>query len=110
METKTGPQGKEFWDNVRETVSGGLREMRNRGEEFARQGRLHMDIFQEERRLKEVYCTLGELSFDLIKHSQEVAESHPRIKELADRARYYEGEIERLRAEQKKQRDSTTAK
>lgn len=104
--SKTGSQGKEFWDNVRETVTGGLREMRARGEVLARQGRLHMDIFQEERRLKEVYTALGETVCDLIKTNQEVSDKNPRIKELNERALYYQNEIERLKSELKQQKEA----
>jgi hypothetical protein len=105
-QTKTESQGREFWDNLRDTVSGGLREMRTRGEELARQGRLHMDLFQEERRLKEVMCAIGETTYGLLKAGQDVSDKNARIKELTDRARYYEGEIERLRSEIRRQKEA----
>ena len=52
-------QEKNMWEDIRDTVRGGMKDLRNVGDELARQGRLRMDIFQTERRLKSAYEELG---------------------------------------------------
>jgi hypothetical protein len=97
---------REFWQDVRETVRGGIREIRNVGDELAKQGRVHVDIFQTERRLKNSYCALGEAIYRMLNEQQAVAENDPQISELSARIRYYADELGRLKSELGKTQDS----
>jgi len=94
---KTPPQDKDLWDDIRETVRTGAREIRNLGDELARQGRLRMDIFQTERRLKSSYGTLGELAYRSLSENRGVAPEDAAISELTARIKYYTDELARLK-------------
>jgi uncharacterized small protein (DUF1192 family) len=98
METrKTPPVNKGLWEDIRETVREGTRELRDLGDELARQGRLRMDIFQTERRLKSAYGSLGELSYKMLSENRAVVPEETAVTELAARIKYYADELARLK-------------
>ena len=98
METpKTPPRDKDLWEDIRETVREGTRELRNLGDELARQGRLRMDIFQTERRLKSAIGALGELSYKMLSENRAVAPEETTVSELTARIKYYSDELARLK-------------
>jgi phage shock protein A len=86
-------------DDLKTTIRDGLREMRDRGDELARAGRLRMDIFQTERRLKADFAALGETVFKLVSSGQALDADDPLVAEQIARVKYYQGELTRLRAE-----------
>lgn len=73
--------------------------MRDRGDELARSGRLRMDIFQMERRLKSDYAALGETVCKLAASGQSLSYNDPLIAEHIARVKYYQEELTRLRTE-----------
>lgn len=99
---KTPPKDKDLWDDIRETVREGAREIRNLGDELARQGRLRMDIFQTERRLKSAYGALGELAYKSLSENRAIAPEDAAIAELTARIKYYSDELERLKQDLQK--------
>jgi hypothetical protein len=103
MENTTQHRDKDLWEDIRETVRHGVRELRNAGDEIARQGRLRMDIFQAERRMKNAYESLGELCYQDLSEKRPATMESTAIAELCSRIKYYQDELVRLREEQKKQ-------
>jgi len=99
---KDHTQDKDFWEDVRDTVRDGVRELRNVGDELARQARLRMDVFQCERRLKMAQTALGEATYELLSRELPVGQDDSTISELTARIRYYSDELGRLREEQRK--------
>jgi hypothetical protein len=99
---KTSTPDKNVWEDFRDTVKGGVRELRNVGDELARQGRLRMDIYQTERRLKSVCEDLGTAVHACIAEDRQVTADDPAIAELNQRVTYYTGELKRLNAELQK--------
>jgi hypothetical protein len=102
---RTSPE-KNLWEDFRETIRGGVRDLRNIGDDLARQGRLRMDIFQTERRLKCAYEALGEAVYLRLSQSLPLAPDAT-ITELTTRIRYYMVEIDRLKEEQRKTAEAT---
>ncbi len=103
METpRTSNTDKNLWDDLRDTVRGGMRDFRNMGDELSRQGRLRMDIFQTERRLRCAFEALGEAAYLRLHQQLDVDTKDPTLNELAGRVDYYSGELFRLREEQKR--------
>jgi hypothetical protein len=94
--SETATQEKNLWEDFRETVRGGLHDLRNVGDELARQGRLRMDICQTERRLKNAYEDLGRAAHDRISESHPVTVEDSAIGELNLRIGYYCAELKRL--------------
>ena len=93
---ETQPEEKHIWEDVRDTVRGGLRDLRNMGDELARQGRLRMDIYQAERRLKTAHEELGKAVHDRFATSPSIKADDTVIAELRMRITYYEAELKRL--------------
>jgi len=92
-------QEKNVWEDIRDTVKGGMKDLRNVGDELARQGRLRMDIFQTERRLKGAYEELGKTVHARFSQGSPAAISDPMIAEVNTRISYYLGELKRLQDE-----------
>ncbi|MBK8127503.1 MAG: hypothetical protein IPK53_00805 [bacterium] len=95
--TTVPPAGKNLWDEVRETVLGGLGDLRERGEELARQGRIRMDEAQTERRLRTAQEALGAKCHEFLARGESVSPEHPVIAQLCQRVRYYQDDLTRLR-------------
>lgn len=93
------PQGKNLWEDVRETVIAGLKDWKDKGDELARHGRIRMDEFQSERRLRSAYEALGEKCHELLARGESVTPEHPVINQLTQRVRYYQDELARLHSE-----------
>ena len=98
-QTTQNPQGKNLWEDVRETVIAGLKDWKDKGDDLARHGRIRMDEMQTERRLQTAHCALGEKCHELLAHGETVSVDHPVINQLSQRVRYYQDELARLRAE-----------
>jgi hypothetical protein len=109
METPKMPphENRNMWDDIRQTVREGMREIRDKGDELARQARLRMDIFQTERRLKTAYESLGEASYRQLCENRPATIEDPAIAEHMARIRYYGDELTRLHEEQKRTPDHT---
>ena len=93
------PQGKNLWDDVRETVIAGLKDWRDKGEDMARQGRIRMDEVQTERRLRAAHEALGAKICEMFAHNEPVTPEHPVVSQLLARVRYYQDDLSRLRTE-----------
>lgn len=104
---RTSTPDKNLWDDLRDTVRGGMREFRNMGDELARQGRLRMDIFQTERRLRCAYEALGEAAYTRLNQQLHVNTEDPMLNELTGRIDYYSAELLRLREAQKQPPEQT---
>lgn len=98
-QTTTPPQGKNLWDDVRETVIAGLKDWKDKGDELARQGRIRMDEMQTERRLHSAQEALGQKCHELLSNDEAIRPDHPVIAQLCQRVRYYQDELTRLRSE-----------
>ncbi len=85
--------------SLRGSARAGQKEARAIGEDLTRQGRLRMDYFQVERRLKSAYATLGEIVCHDLSELLAVNVHDGRIIELMAHIRYYQDELNRLRAE-----------
>jgi len=97
MEERKPPnEEKSQWQDVRDTVREGVRELRNIGDELARQGRLRMDIYQAERRLKTAHEELGKVVHVRFTASHSVTSEDATISELRVQIVYYEAELKRL--------------
>lgn len=79
----------------------GQGEARAIGEDLTRQGRLRMDVFQTERRLKSAYSILGEIVFKDLTDLHSVDINDSRVIELLAHIRYYQDELARLKMEMK---------
>jgi len=104
---RTSSREKNLWDDLRDTVRGGVRDFRNMGDELARQGRLRMDIFQTERRLRSAFEALGEATYTRLHAKLDVDSADPTLSELAGRIHYYSDELTRLRDEQQRPPEAT---
>ena len=102
MDNDTGNRDKDLWTDIRETVRHGVRELRNAGDELARQGRLRMDIFQTERRLRNAFESLGKTCYKDLAEKRPATGENNAIAEVCSRIRYYTDELARLKEEQKK--------
>jgi hypothetical protein len=98
---KSQTQSTDFWENVRESLVSGIRDLRDRGDDLARLGRLRMDLIQAQRRLRNAYESLGEAAHDRLKKEQSVESTDPRFAELCERVNYYTDEIARLQKDLK---------
>jgi hypothetical protein len=98
---KSQTQPNDFWENVRESLVSGVRDLRDRGDDLARLGRLRMDLIQAQRRLRNAYESLGEAAHDCLKKELSVECSDPRFMELCERVNYYTDEIARLQRDLK---------
>jgi len=96
---KTSTEEKKLWEEFRDTVRGGVRDLKNIGDELARQGRLRMDIHQTDRRLKSAYEELGRVTYTRFGEARPVSTEDPMIAELNVRIGYYLGEMHRLQDE-----------
>lgn len=99
---KTEHTQGEFWENLRETFRSGLHEVRVKGDEYARQARLRVEIFQAERRLNRAYQTLGEAVAEGLDHEHDVSYTDPDVKDAYDHVRYCRDELKRLQEELKR--------
>jgi hypothetical protein len=100
METSKPPLAeKNLWEDFRDTMRGGMRDLRNMGDVLARQGRLRMDIYQEERRLKSACEELGKITHECLLNGRPVSAGDAAISELHSRISYYEAELKRLHEE-----------
>lgn len=93
---KRPPRESALLDDLKQT----FREIRDVGDDLARQGRLRMDIFQTERRLKSACAALGQASFDILQQGQSVPVDDAAIHDMVGRVQYYHDELIRLRKEQ----------
>ena len=93
---------KDFWENVRDNLVSGMRELRDRGDDLARQGRLRMDLVQAQRRLRQAYEALGEAAYSHLTTESSVDAKDPKYVELCERVRYYSDEVRRLQNELKR--------
>jgi len=84
---------------LRNPARAGQREARAIGEDLTRQGRLRMDCFQVERRLKSAYASLGEIVCQDLGELRTVNMNDGRVIELMAHIRYYQDELSRLRAD-----------
>ena len=105
MANQNTSRDKEFWEEISDTVRSGLQEIRDAGDDIARQARVRMDIFQTERRLKSVYGALGEATFRILNDNRPVSAEDSAISELKARISYYSEELGRLRKEQQHQHE-----
>jgi hypothetical protein len=93
------PEGRDFWEEVRDTVLSGMLELRKQGDEFARKSRVRMDIAQTQRRLRQAYESLGEFTYNKIRRGEPIIGDEPSAEEICARLDYYRNELMRLRAE-----------
>jgi len=91
----------DFWENVRESLISGISDLRDRGDDLARLGRLRMDLIQAQRRLRNAYEAIGEAAHDCLKKELPVESKDPRFTELCERVNYYSDEVARLQKELK---------
>jgi hypothetical protein len=98
---KSQTQSTDFWENVRESLVNGIRDLRDRGDDLARLGRLRMDLIQAQRRLHNAYESLGEAAYGNLKKSQTVESTDPRFIALCERVSYYTDEVARLQKDLK---------
>jgi len=96
--TQSAPR-KEFWDGVRDSLVTGLKDLRDRGDDVARSGRLRMDLVQTQRRLRHAYETLGEAAYKCMKSEKSDAVEDPCLAEHCERVDYYRDEMARIRKE-----------
>jgi hypothetical protein len=98
---KSQTQPVDFWENVRESLVSGIRDLRDRGDDLARLGRLRMDLIQAQRRLRNAYEALGEAAHGSLKKELSVEAADPRFIELCERVNYYMDEVARLQKDLK---------
>ena len=97
METSnTADEKKNLWEDVRDTIHSGVHGLKNVGDEIARQGRLRMDIFQTERRLKSAREELGGVVYQRFTDKLAVSRDEPSLTELSERIGFYMDELKRL--------------
>jgi hypothetical protein len=98
-ESKSNLGGRDFWEDVRDTVLDGMRELRDKGDEFTRRSRIRMDMMQAQRRLRHAYEALGESIFTRIRAGETLTADDTAIRDYCTRVDYYRDELSRLRAE-----------
>ena len=99
MKTQDKNTTVNFWDDVRETVLSGMRDLRDKGDELARQGRLRMEESQSERRLRHAQETLGQKCHEMLQAGEVPTLENHAIAGHCERIRYYQDELTRLRTE-----------
>ena len=99
METTSTPARENA--NLRPGVGAEARDAHSVGNDLTRQGRLRMDAYQTERRLKSAYSSLGEAVFEDLSALRRVDLNNGRVIELLAHIRYYHDELARLQAELK---------
>ena len=101
METvcTTTREGSTLLAGLRNPARAGQREACAIGEDLTRQGRLRMDCYQVERRLKSAYASLGEIVCQDLCELRTVNMNDGRIIELMAHIRYYQDELSRLQAD-----------
>jgi polyhydroxyalkanoate synthesis regulator phasin len=73
-----------------------MRDLRDRGDGLARQGRLRMDMVQAQRRLRRAHEALGKAIHLCLQSEPTVDATDPKMVELRERVDYYQDEVQRL--------------
>ncbi|MFH1011940.1 MAG: hypothetical protein V1784_11990 [bacterium] len=88
-----------FWQTVKETVREGMKEVQEKGESLAHQGRLRLDIFSAQRRLDRLLESLGRVYTNRVQEGQSISPDDPEMSALLQQVRDTEKELARLREE-----------
>ena len=88
-----------FWQAVKDTVRGGVKEVQERGEALAYQGRLRLDIFSMQRRLDRLLESLGRIYEKRVREGQSVSPDDPEMSAGLAEIKKTETELAGLREE-----------
>jgi ubiquinone biosynthesis protein UbiJ len=90
---------RNIWETVRDTVREGVKEMQEKGESLAHQGRLRLDIFGAQRRLDHLLESLGRIYANRVQEGQSVSPSDAEMSAILVEIRKMETELSTLREE-----------
>jgi hypothetical protein len=90
---------RNFWETVKDTVRVGVKEMQEKGEALAHQGRLRLDIFGAQRRLDHLLESLGRIYANRVQTGQSVSPDDTEMSALLTEIRKTEAELGALRDE-----------
>ena len=88
-----------FWQTVKDTVRGGVKEVQEKGEAIAYQGRLRLDIFSMQRRLDRLLQSLGRIYANRVQDGQSVLPDDPEMSAGLAEIKRTETELAGLREE-----------
>jgi ubiquinone biosynthesis protein UbiJ len=90
---------QDFWQSVKNTVRGGVKEVQERGEVLAHQGRLRFDIFGLQRRLDRQLESLGRFYANRVQEGKSVLPDDPEMASQLAQIQKIEAELAALREE-----------
>lgn len=88
---------QDFWQNVKDTVRGSVKEVQERGEVLAQQGRLRFDIFGLQRRLDRQLESLGRFYANRVQEGKSVLADDPEMASQLAQIQTIEAELAALR-------------
>ena len=88
-----------FWQTVKDTVRGSMKEVQEKGEALAHQGRLRLDIFSMQRRLDRLLESLGRVYANRVHERQSVSPDDPEMSAGLAEIKKTETELAGLREE-----------
>jgi ubiquinone biosynthesis protein UbiJ len=88
-----------FWQTVRDTVRESVKEVQERGESLAHQGRLRLDIFSTQRRLDRLLEFLGRIYANHVREDRSISPNDPEMSALLEQIRTTEKELAQLQEE-----------
>lgn len=90
---------RNFWETVRDTVREGMKDVQEKGESLAHQGRLRLDIFAAQRRLDHLLESLGRIYANRVQEGQSVSPNDAEMSAILVEIRKTETELATLREE-----------
>jgi ubiquinone biosynthesis protein UbiJ len=88
-----------FWQTVKDTVRESVKEVQEKGESLAHQGRLRLDIFNAQRRLDRLLESLGRIYANHVQEGRSISPNDPEMSTLLEQTRDTEKELAQLREE-----------
>ncbi len=92
-------ENQNFWKTVKDTVRGSMKEVQERGEALAHQGRLRLDIFNMQRRHDRLLESLGRVYANRVQEGRSVLPDDAEMSAMLAEIQKTESELAELREE-----------
>jgi ubiquinone biosynthesis protein UbiJ len=92
-------ENQNFWKTVKDTVRGSMKEVQERGEALAHQGRLRLDIFNVQRRHDRLLESLGRVYANRVQEGRSVLPDDAEMSAALAEIQKTESELAELREE-----------
>ena len=90
---------QDFWQSIKDTVRGSVKEVQERGEILAQQGRLRFDIYGLQRRLDRQLESLGRFYANRVQEGKSVLPDDPEMASQLAQIQKLEADLAALREE-----------